>query len=226
MSTTDPIAAYAAQTQASLAAAQAKKSANNLGIDEFLTLMTTQLKNQDPMKPLDGTAFIAQLAQFGAVSGIQEMQTSIESLAASLRSTQTLNGATLVGRDILASADEFTHLEGQTVRGEVDVPSSATQVEIRITDAVTGEVVREMTVPADGAATAFSWDGLRGDGTAAASGEYEIEALAQVGSASESLPILLAGRVSSVSIDATGASLTLNTGALGAVRMSDVRRVM
>jgi flagellar basal-body rod modification protein FlgD len=46
--TTDPIAAYAAQTQAALAAAQSKKSANNLGIDEFLTLMTTQLKNQDP----------------------------------------------------------------------------------------------------------------------------------------------------------------------------------
>ena len=83
MSTTDPIAAYAAQSQAALAAAQQKKSANNLGIDEFLTLMTTQLKNQDPMKPLDGTAFIAQLAQFGAVSGIQEMQGSIEALAAS-----------------------------------------------------------------------------------------------------------------------------------------------
>ena len=105
MSTTDPIAAYAAQSQAALAAAQSKKSANNLGIDEFLTLMTTQLKNQDPMKPLDGTAFIAQLAQFGAVSGIQEMQGSIESLAASLRSTQTLNGATLVGREVLAPAD-------------------------------------------------------------------------------------------------------------------------
>lgn len=86
MSTTDPIAALAAQTQAALAAAQAKKSASNLGIDDFLTLMTTQLKNQDPMKPLEGTEFVAQLAQFGTVSGIQQMQGSVETLASSLRS--------------------------------------------------------------------------------------------------------------------------------------------
>jgi len=58
MATTDPIAQYAAQTQAALAAAQQKKSANSLGIDEFLTLMTTQLKNQDPLKPLEGTELV------------------------------------------------------------------------------------------------------------------------------------------------------------------------
>src|SRR5688500_14063521 len=123
MSTTDPIAQYAAQTQASLAAAQTKKSANNLGIDEFLTLMTTQLKNQDPMKPLEGTEFIAQLAQFGAVSGIQQMQTSMETLAASLRSTQALNGATLVGREVLAPSSAINHAEGSSTSGEIEVPA-------------------------------------------------------------------------------------------------------
>src|SRR5262245_2813270 len=101
MSTTDPIAALAAKTQAALASAQTKKSANNLGIDDFLTLMTAQLKNQDPMKPLEGTEFVSQLAQFGSVSGIQSMQKSIESLASSLRSQQVMNGTTLVGHDVL-----------------------------------------------------------------------------------------------------------------------------
>lgn len=88
--TTDPIAAYAAQTQAAaIAAANAKKKDNSLGIDEFLTLMTAQLKNQDPMKPLEGTEFISQLATFGTVSGVKEMGASLETLAASLRATQT-----------------------------------------------------------------------------------------------------------------------------------------
>jgi flagellar basal-body rod modification protein FlgD len=225
MSTTDPIAAYAAQSQAALAAAQQKKSANNLGIDEFLTLMTTQLKNQDPMKPLDGTAFIAQLAQFGAVSGIQEMQSSIESLAASLRFTQTLNGATLVGRDVLAPSDTVKFTQGVAVNGELEVPEGASSIEVRITDE-NGDLVRSMNVPVtDGTAT-FSWDGLRNNGTAAASGTYDIEAIAKVGTNSESLNVLLAGRVSSVSIEPNGAGLTLNTTALGAVSMADVRRVM
>jgi flagellar basal-body rod modification protein FlgD len=225
MTTTDPIAAYASQTQASLAAAQAKKSANNLGIDEFLTLMTTQLKNQDPMKPLDGTAFIAQLAQFGAVSGIQQMQTSMETLAASLRSTQALNGATLVGRDVVAPADSINYTAGVPVRGEMDVPEGVATVGIRIADAA-GEIVREMTVPVVNGAAQFTWDGVHNNGEPAASGVYDIEAIARVGGASESLNVLMTGRVASVSIDANGAGLTLNAGTLGAVSMADVRRVM
>ena len=224
MSTTDPIAAYASQTQASLAAAQTKKSANNLGIDEFLTLMTTQLKNQDPMKPLDGTAFIAQLAQFGAVSGIQQMQTSMETLAASLRSAQALNGATLVGRDVLAPADGVNFTAGVPVSGEMDVPAGASTVEVRITDAA-GAVVRQMTVPVVDGAARFTWDGLRSDGVAAASGAYDIEALARVGQGTESLSVLMNARVASVSIDANGAG-SLSTPTLGAVSMADVRRVM
>jgi flagellar basal-body rod modification protein FlgD len=225
MSITDPIGAYAAQTQAVTAAAQAKKSANNLGIDEFLTLMTTQLKNQDPMKPLDGTAFIAQLAQFGAVSGIQQMQTSMETLAASLRSTQALNGATMVGREVLAPADAVNYTGAAPVSGEMDVPAGASTVEIRFTDAA-GEVARQMTVPVVDGRASFTWDGLRDNGGPAGAGEYGVEAIVRVGESSESLPVLVNARVASVSIDANGAGLTLNTSTLGAVSMSDVRRVM
>ena len=223
--TTDPLAAYATQTQASLAAAQSKKNGNSLGIDEFLTLMTAQLKNQDPMKPLEGTEFISQLATFGTVSGVQEMQTSIESLAASLRSTQTLNGATMVGRSILASANSITHTQGGTVAGEIEVPAGATSVQVRITDS-SGQVVRELTLPNTAGTQSFSWDGLRANGTPAASDTYDIEAIASVSGSSESLGLLLAGRVSSVSIDAAGTGLTLNTSSLGSISMADVRRVM
>jgi flagellar basal-body rod modification protein FlgD len=226
MSSTDPIANYAAQTQAAQNAAQgSKKSVNNLGIDEFLTLMTTQLKNQDPMKPLEGTEFVAQLAQFGTVSGVQAMQSSMETLAASLRSTQALNGASLVGREILAPVDSVNLTEGVPVSGELEVPEGASSVQVRITDSA-GAVVREMSVSPTQGTNKFTWDGLRTDGTKAPAGTYDIEAIAKAGTASESLPILMTGRVSSVSIDSTGASLTLNTTALGAVSMADVRRVM
>lgn len=225
MTATDPIAAMAAQTQAALAAAQAKKSANNLGIEDFLTLMTAQLRNQDPMKPLEGTEFVAQLAQFGTVSGVQKMQDSIESLASSLRSTQVLNGTSLVGHDVMAQTDSFTLTEGVGIAGEVDVPAGAATLQIRITDS-SGALVREITTEPQTGINSFAWDGKRADGTFAESGEYDIEAIAANGDINASLEVLMAGRVSSVTIDSQGTGLTLNTGALGPIAMNNVRRVM
>ena len=221
--TTDPIASYAAQTQAALAAAQSKKNDQTLGIEEFLTLMTAQLKNQDPMKPLEGTEFISQLATFGTVSGVQEMKESMELLATSLRSTQTLNGSSMLGREILVEADSLTHTQGGTVSGELDVPAGTTSLQVRITDS-TGAVVREMTLDTAQGTRSFTWDGLKTNGQPAESDTYDIEAVATVAGQTGSLPLLLSGRVSSVSI--VGTNLMLNTPALGAVDMSDVRRVM
>jgi flagellar basal-body rod modification protein FlgD len=219
---TDPIQNWAAQAQAA-AEAQQKKD-QTLGIDAFLTLMTAQLKNQDPLKPLEGTEFISQLAQFGTVSGVQSMQTSLETLASSLRSTQTLNGATMIGRDILASADSFDHTQGGTVSGQIDVPAGTSSLQLRITDS-SGAVVREIQLETAEGTQNFTWDGLRNDGTQAESDTYDIEAVATVSGETGSLEVLMAGRVSSVSLDATGTNLTLNTAALGQVAMADVRRV-
>jgi flagellar basal-body rod modification protein FlgD len=219
---TDPIQNWAAQAQAASEAQQKKDQ--TLGIDSFLTLMTAQLKNQDPLKPLEGTEFISQLAQFGTVSGVQSMQTSLETLASSLRSTQTLNGATMIGRDILASASSFDHTQGGTVSGQIDVPAGTSSLQLRITDS-SGAVVREIQLETAEGTQNFTWDGLRNDGTQAESDTYDIEAVAGVRGETGSLEVLMAGRVSSVSLDATGTNLTLNTAALGQVSMADVRRV-
>lgn len=224
MSITDSLAAISAQTKASTATANATKTASDLGIEDFLTLMTAQLKNQDPLKPLEGTEFVAQLAQFGTVSGVQDMQTSIETLAESLRSTQALNGATMVGHDILAPADSFTLTAGVGIAGEVEVPAGTSSLQIRITDS-SGQVVREMTGTPTSGTNTFTWDGLLSNGSAAAPGEYEIEAIAASSGSNESLEVLMASTVSSVTIDSAGAGLTLNTSTLGPIAMADVRRV-
>jgi flagellar basal-body rod modification protein FlgD len=219
---TDPIQNWAAQAQAA-AEAQQKKD-QTLGIDAFLTLMTAQMKNQDPMKPLEGTEFISQLAQFGTVTGVQQMGGSLETLASSLRATQTLNGATMIGRDILASADSFDHTQGGTVGGQIDVPAGTTSLQLRITDS-SGAVVREIQMETAEGTQNFTWDGLRSDGTQADSDTYDIEAVATVRGQTGSLEVMMSGRVSSVSLDASGTNLTLNTPTLGAVSMADVRRV-
>lgn len=224
MSTTDPIAQISAQTQAALAASGNAKQADQLGINEFLHLMTVQLRNQDPMKPLDATEFVAQLAQFGSVSGIQDMQGSIESLASSLRSNQVLNGAALVGREVLCAASDTTIVAGETVRGQIDVPEGTSNLTIVVKDAQ-GQAVRTMTATPGAGVNSFEWDGLTSDGDVAPSGTYQIEAVANIGGSSYSLETLLTTRVASVSIDSLGTNLTLNTG-IGTVSLADVRRVM
>lgn len=228
MSITDPIAAYAAQTQAAANAAAgstAKKSASDLGIDDFLTLMSSQLKNQDPLKPLDSTAFVAQLAQFGSVSGIQKMQTSLQTLSDSLRSSQALSGASLVGHDVLAPASTLTLGAIGTIDGALDVPSGTSALQVTVTDSA-GQQVRTFDVSPQSGLTSFSWDGNADNGTRAATGTYTIKAIANVGGTNESLDPLLTGRVSSVTIDSQGTGLTLNTATLGAIALSDVRQVM
>jgi len=223
MSSTDPIAALASQTQ--VAATASKKKATDLGIDDFLALMTAQLKNQDPMKPLDSTEFVAQLAQFGTVSGVQNMQASLANLTQSLRSAQALQGTSLVGHDVLAPASSVTVAAGEPVRGALDVPEGTAAIQMAVKDA-SGQVIRNITLPANAGRTEFVWDGLDDQGTPVPSGNYQFNAVANVGGQNQSLEVLLTGRVSSVTIDASGTGLTLNTAALGSLSLADVRRVM
>jgi len=95
-SDTDAAAAAAAN------AAIAKKT--ELNQEDFLTLMITQLKNQDPMKPLDPSEFMSQLAQFSQVTGLADMNKQITSLTESLRGNQVLSGSNLIGRTVIAPA--------------------------------------------------------------------------------------------------------------------------
>ena len=71
-----------------------------LGQSDFLKLMTTQLQNQDPMKPMESGEFFSQIAQFSLVSGVEELQTSFQQVADAMYSTQTLQASAMVGRSV------------------------------------------------------------------------------------------------------------------------------
>jgi flagellar basal-body rod modification protein FlgD len=200
------------------------KKKDQLGQAEFLELMIAQLKNQDPFKAMDPSQFLGQLAQFGTVTGIQEMQAAFGTLSDAMRSSQVLDGATMVGREVLLPSDEVTLQAEGSVRGALDVPTGTTSLQLNIRDA-SGTLVRRMTLPTTAGLNDFTWDGVADNGTRAAAGEYSFEAVANVGGKSGSLEMLIAGRVNSVTIDsATG--LTLNTSNLGPRSLGDVRRVM
>jgi flagellar basal-body rod modification protein FlgD len=200
---------------------------NNGQLDQnaFLKLMIAQLKNQDPTKPQDPSEFMSQLAQFSQVTSTQNMETSIQSLTDSMRSTQLLNGTSLVGHDILATADTDTIESGGTVTGAIDAPKGTTGVKIVVKDAAGAEVRSfDMKDVVQGLNT-FTWDGKTNTGVAAPAGQYKFSTVATVNGETGALDPLLMSKVSSVTIDPSTSALTLNTTA-GAVALADVRRVL
>lgn len=221
MSTVNPTSST---NSASNLANAAGKSVSSLGINDFITLMTTQLKYQDPTKPQDSTAFVAQLAQFSSVSGIQEMNTSISSLLEQMRSSQAVNATALIGHDVLVQADTAQITSGDQLTGQIDTPTGTSDITVVVNDA-SGQVVRQFTVPATTGTSSFTWDGLDDKGEVAKTGTYKLKAIANVYGTSESVATALNTRIGSVTISPVDNSLVLNTSSLGSVVMSDILQV-
>jgi flagellar basal-body rod modification protein FlgD len=224
MSTVTDIASAAAAAGIASAPTTKHKTANDLNVSDFLKLMTTQLQNQDPLKPLDSTDFVAQLAQFGTVSGVQSMQTSLGTLTTALQSSQMLTGASLVGHSVLASASTLQY-GGGTVRGQLTVPEGSSKVMMTINDS-SGQAVRHIQMDPAAGTQGFSWDGRDDTGAQLPAGEYTLQAVSTSGTTNESLETFLDGTVRSVSLDASGAGLTVNTAELGAISLGNVREII
>src|SRR5579871_4911753 len=201
-------------------------SIGGLSMNDFLTLMTAQLKNQDPLNPTDSNQFLNQLSELSTVEGISQLNTSLSSLSGSLLSTQAVNSAALVGQTILAPATSATLASGGSLSGAVQVPSGANEVVVTITNAA-GATVDQFVTAASPGLQSFSWDGTTSSGATAPPGTYNVAATALVGNTSEAAATYLNGTVSSVTLDnsgASGSSVVLNTAQLGSVPLSSVQQ--
>lgn len=200
--------------------------AASLGQDAFLKLMITQLKNQDPFKPLQSGEFLSQLAQFSTVAGVRDLQSSFRDLSTALVSNQALQASALLGRDVLVNRSSGFLTAGGTLSGAVDLPSSASSVVVNITDA-NGQLVRQLNVGAHAKGLAdYAWDGTLADGTAAAPGIYKVAAQLQVdGKTQSAAGVLVNARVESVTLGADQSGLTLTLQGLGDIAFSDVRQI-
>ena len=122
---------------------QDSSKSNELGQEDFLKLMTTQLKHQDPTKPADNAEFMSQLAQFGTVTGIEDLKTEIQNLAGSLVSNQTFQAAGMLGREVLIPATQGVLEQGGVIEGAVELSNAVSSLNIGIYD-LTGQLVRNV----------------------------------------------------------------------------------
>jgi flagellar basal-body rod modification protein FlgD len=202
-----------------------KPAPQQLSQDDFLKLMTAQLKAQDPMKPLDNSEFVSQMAQFSTVSGIQSLQDSFSKLAASLQSSDMLQASSLVGHSVLVPGSGVSLPQSGSIQAAAELPASGNLV-VDITDG-SGQIVRHMDVGAQPAGIAtFSWDGLDNTGTRLASGSYKLTARVVASDQStQAASSFVVGQANSVSIGSDN-TLSVDVQGVGVVPFSNIRQIL
>lgn len=198
---------------------------NELGMEDFLELMVTELTYQDPFNPMENSELATQISQFSVVSGIDELNNSFSGFSEAMISDQALQAANIVGRDVLVPLNSGNLEAGGTIKGVVGITEPASQVTVRVSDA-SGELVKEIQLGTQSKGEVnFTWDGLDESGEAVAPGLYQIEAQAEVDGESMTPYTLIESRVESVNIGTTGQELTVNLAGLGPVSFSSVAEI-
>ncbi len=188
--------------------------------DRFMKLLVAQMKNQDPLNPMDNAQMTSQIAQINTVSGIEKLNTTVTSLLASFNNLQAQSATQLPGRSVLVSGTGLTLADGQAMGG-VELAAAADAVTVDIVDAA-GTTVRSLALGASSAGVrSFTWDGLQTDGKAAAAGNYRLRVTATAGGNAVVSTPLVASRVQAVSNGSDGVQLDL--GSAGTRAYSDVK---
>jgi flagellar basal-body rod modification protein FlgD len=211
-----------------IAALQKSSTASTAKTDDaqsrFLKLLTEQLKNQDPLNPMDNAQMTSQLAQISTVSGIDKLNTTLTTLLQNSQSSDVLQAAALVGKGVTVAGNELT-LSSSKAYGGFELPSAADKVTVTVKDA-NGIEVRKMELGAyDAGVHNFAWDGLSTSGAQAVDGKYTMSVSATRGDTTLKPVALQLSTVNSVLRSSSGGvSLDVGTGTL--VGLSDIRQIL
>ncbi|MBP6058472.1 MAG: flagellar hook assembly protein FlgD [Nitrosomonas sp.] len=199
----------------------AKKNAENPQ-DRFLKLLVTQMKNQDPLKPLDNAEVTSQLAQISTVTGIDKLNTTLQLLTADVEDSLSVEAAGMIGHSVFVPGTSIPLKSGEAVAG-IELAQPVDQLTVKILDS-SGIPIRQMELGAKptGIST-IAWDGKTDSGADAADGDYTFIVNAKQGGNEVKVNTLSLGLVNSVTPGENSALLDM--GKLGLVNLSDVKRV-
>jgi flagellar basal-body rod modification protein FlgD len=182
--------------------------------DRFLKLLVAQMKNQDPLNPMDNAQVTSQMAQINTVTGIEKLNQTVQELSGQFVQLQAMQGASLVGRDVIVPGNRLDIGEG-VGQGGFELESAADRVKVEILSGA-GKVVDTIDLGAQSSGLhGFDWPvGTHTDG-------QTFRVVATSGSVSKSVTALMRDHVDAISTSGTGFRLELaHTGstAYGAVR--------
>ncbi|MCF1488661.1 flagellar hook assembly protein FlgD [Pseudomonas sp. AA27] len=197
---------------------------NALGKDAFLKLLVTQMQHQNPLDPQDNGQFIAQLAQFSSLEGIQTLNSSVNSIISGMGSSQALQASSLVGRSVIVQNDKALFDPKESLNGQVVVPQNITDGKVTIKDK-DGNVVKTIQLGEQKKGTAdFIWDGTNDKGEKVEAGTYSFTATTTVDGKSQEMYTMLPAKVTSVSFQ-NGGEMMLNLAGIGKLGISKVQTI-
>lgn len=215
-----------APTQTLLDTVNGTKKTNSSSVadvqDRFMTLLVTQMKNQDPLNPMDNAQVTSQMAQLSTVTGIDKLNDTMAALISSVQVGQSYQATSMIGHNVLVSGNTVS-TEGSGGYFGVELPVGADKLSITIKDAA-GNTIRNVELGAQSEGTLpLTWDGKTNDGTVAAKGDYKIEVNASIGGKSVDASSLGYAKVLSVSNVNGGIKLNLSNNS--SVSTTDVKEI-
>lgn len=206
--------------------AESSTSASDELQDQFLTLLTTELQNQDPTDPMDNSEMVTQLAQISTISSIEDVTSTLEGISGQISASETLQASALVGNGVLIDGNTIQVDDGVTTAFGVTLDSDADSVTVTIKDS-SGTVVRTLDEGEMSAGTqSLSWDGLQDDGTTAADGAYTFSISATTDDVAVASTALKYALVTGVTTDSSNA-VALDLGGVNEnVALSDISLVL
>jgi flagellar basal-body rod modification protein FlgD len=191
--------------------------------NRFLKLLVTQLKNQDPLNPLDNAAVTTQISQINTVTGIEKLNATLETLLNTYNEGQAMQAAGLIGKSVMVAGSKLALADGEAIGG-VNLAGAADSVKLTILDAA-GKVVQSQALGAREAGSfAFDWDGKTDTGSIAPAGNYTFKVDAVRGGEKVAAEALQIGTVSALVKGKTGFQLEL--GGLGRVDFDKVEQIL
>lgn len=197
---------------------------SELGRDEFLKLLVTQLENQDPLSPQENGEFVAQLAQFSSLEEAQNLSSSFDGFANNFMSSQHLQATSLVGRPVHVASNATLLGDEGVISILADLPAAAEGATLSVYDqsgALVDNYDLAQTTPGR---NEFIWTGENGEGLRYPTGVYNFVVSSSRDGIVEEAPVFLSSNVNSVTIE-PGGSLTLNLAGIGPTSMSEVIQI-
>ena len=189
----------------------------------FLKLLTEQLKNQDPLSPMDNAQMTSQLAQISTVDGIEKLNTTLTALLDGSQSSDAVQAAALVGKGVMVEGKALT-LSGGKAYGGIELASTADKVTVTIKDANGLEVRKLELGDAEAGISNFAWDGLTASGAQAVDGKYTMSVSATRGDTDLKPTALQLSTVNSVMRTSSG-SVSLDVGG-SIVKLTDIKQIL